>query len=35
MENNKYPISINNRKCVGPCYEPKKFIIAFLRIILI
>ena len=27
MENNKYPISINNRKCVGPCYEPKKFII--------
>ena len=24
---NKYPISKNNRKCVGPCYEPNKFII--------
>ena len=27
MENNKYPISKNNRKCIGPCYEANKFII--------
>ena len=24
---NIYPISKNNRKCVGPCYEPNKYII--------
>ena len=23
----KYPISKNNRKCIGPCYEPNKYII--------
>lgn len=30
MENNidnKYPISKNNRNCIGPCYEPNKFVI--------
>jgi hypothetical protein len=25
--NNKYPISKNNRNCIGPCYEPNKFVI--------
>jgi len=27
MEDIKYPISKNNRQCVGPCSEPNKFII--------
>jgi hypothetical protein len=25
--NNKYPLSKNNRNCIGPCYEPNKFVI--------
>lgn len=27
MEDIKYPTSKNNRQCIGPCYEPNKFIV--------
>jgi hypothetical protein len=26
MENSEFPVSINNRQCIGPCYEKNKYI---------